>query len=154
LLEQDADTAANEFRQFVTPDENENSPLRDEIKAYVNTLFPEDSLNLDSDVKTVVLFPTNKTDYYEIFQQDLDELVQSLSKKPASKITVVGYADLRGKDDSNLELSKNRAKTVINFLIDNGVAAKTIVHEYRGATTKFDDIVLMSNRRVEIFLTR
>lgn len=154
LMQQDADTAANEFRQFVTPDENENSPLRDEIKAYVSTLFPEDSLDINSDVKTVVLFPTNKTDYYEIFQQDLDDLIVSLNKKPASKVTVVGYADLRGNDDSNLELSKNRAKTVINFLIDNGVQAQSIVHEFRGATTKFDDIVLMSNRRVEIFITR
>lgn len=154
LLEQDADSAANEFRQFVTPDENENSPLRDEIKAYVGTLFPKDSLDINGDIKTVVLFPTNKTNYYEIFQQDLDDLIESLKTNPASKITVVGYADLRGKDDSNLELSKNRAKTVINFLINNGVDAKTIVHEFRGATTKFDDIVLMSNRRVEIFLTR
>jgi outer membrane protein OmpA-like peptidoglycan-associated protein len=67
---------------------------------------------------------------------------------------VIGYADLRGYDDANLELSKNRAKTVINFLINNGVDPKIIVHVFRGATSKFDDIVLMSNRRVEILLNR
>jgi outer membrane protein OmpA-like peptidoglycan-associated protein len=149
LMEQDADTAANEFKEFVTPDVNGESPLRDEIKAYVNTLFPEDELP-----KTVVLFPTNKTDYYNVFQDDLDELVASLKTHPAKKINVIGYADLRGYDDANLELSKNRAKTVINFLINNGVDPKIIVHVFRGATSKFDDIVLMSNRRVEILLNR
>ncbi|MBL6664212.1 MAG: OmpA family protein [Flavobacteriales bacterium] len=151
LMEQDADTAANEFKEFVTPDVNGDSPLRDEIKAYVSTLFPEEEDDLP---KTVVLFPTNKTDYYNVFQDDLDELVESLKKQPAKKINVVGYADLRGYDDANLELSKNRAKTVINFLINNGVDPKIIVHEFRGATSKFDDIVLMSNRRVEILLQR
>lgn len=151
LMEQDADTAANEFKEFVTPDVNGDSPLRDEIKAYVTTLFPEEEDDLP---KTVVLFPTNKTNYYNVFQDDLDELVVSLKKHPAKKINVVGYADLRGYDDANLELSKNRAKTVINFLINNGVDPKIIVHEFRGATSKFDDIVLMSNRRVEILLQR
>ena len=154
LMEQDADTAANEFRQFVTPDENENSPLRDEIKAYVTTLFPEDSLDINSDSKTVILFPTNKTDYYEIFQQDLDDLIVTLKNKAAKSIKVVGYADLRGYDDDNLTLSKNRAKTVINFLINNGINSEIISYDFRGATTKFDDIVLMSNRRVEIFIER
>ena len=151
LMEQDADTAANEFKEFVTPDVNGDSPLRDEIKAYVTTLFPEEEDDLP---KTVVLFPTNKTNYYNVFQDDLDELVVSLKKHPAKKINVVGYADLRGYDDANLELSKNRTKTVINFLINNGVDPKIIVHEFRGATSKFDDIVLMSNRRVEILLQR
>ena len=151
LMEQDADTAANEFKEFVTPDINGDSPLRDEIKAYVTTLFPEEEDDLP---KTVVLFPTNKTDYYTVFQDDLDELIASLKKQPAKKINVVGYADLRGYDDANLELSKNRAKTVINFLINNGVDPQIIVHEFRGATSKFDDIVLMSNRRVEILLQR
>jgi len=154
LMEQDADSAANEFRQFVTTDENENSPLRDEIKAYVTTLFPEDSLDINSDSKTVVLFPTNKTDYYEIFQQDLDDLILALKNKPAKAIKVIGYADLRGYDDENLTLSKNRAKTVINFLVNNGINSEIISYDFRGATTKFDDIVLMSNRRVEIFLER
>ncbi len=154
MMEQDADTAANEFRQFVTPDENENSPLRDEIKAYVTTLFPEDSLDINSDSKTVILFPTNKTDYYEIFQQDLDDLIVTLKNKAAKSIKVVGYADLRGYDDDNLTLSKNRAKTVINFLINNGISSEIISYDFRGATTKFDDIVLMSNRRVEIFIER
>lgn len=150
LMEQDADTAANEFKEFVTPDIDGESPLRDEIKAYVNTLFPEEEG--DNIAKTVVLFPTNKTEYYSVFQDDLDDLVAYLKNKPAKKINVVGYADLRGYDDDNLSLSKNRAKTVINFLVNNGVDHNIIVHEYRGATSKFDDVVLMSNRRVEILI--
>ncbi|MGC6489693.1 MAG: OmpA family protein [Flavobacteriales bacterium] len=155
LLEQDADTAADEFKQFVTPDENENSPLRDEIRAYVNTLFPSDSLSdiNDSDNKTVILFPTNKYEYYEIFQDDLDDLIAELQQNPTNSIKIVGYADLRGKEDNNLTLSKNRAKTIMNYLIDNGVNPKIMSYDFRGATTKFDDIVLMSNRRVEIFIS-
>ena len=153
LLEQDADTSADEWVAFVTPDENQNSPLREEIKAYVNTIFHAQG-QLSDEPKTVVLFPTNDTQYYEIFEQDLIELTTYLKHNPAKKITVVGYADLRGQDDANLELSKGRSATVINYLINNGVDAKSIVHEYRGATSKFDDVVLMSNRRVEVFLNR
>lgn len=148
LLEQDADTAADEFKAFVTPDENENSPLRDEIKAYVNTIYPNNA----EEYKTVILFPVNQIEYYDVFQNDLNELIAHLKSNPAKKINVVGYADLRGKDDENLILSKNRAKTIITFLIDNGVDPYTIVHEYRGATSKFDDVVLMSNRRVEVYI--
>jgi len=152
LMEQDADTAANEFREFVTPDLKGDSPLRDEIKAYVKSIYSKkDGKDLP---KIVVLFPTNKTNYYDVFQDDLDELITSLKTNPAKKINVIGYADLRGYDDANLELSKNRAKTIINFLINNGVDPNIIVHEFRGATSKFDDVVLMSNRRVEILLNR
>ena len=151
LLKQDANKVDNEFKAFVTPDTNGDSPLRDEIEKYANTVLPEGNENMP---KTVVLFKTNEANYYEIFQNDLDNLVKSLKEKPAKKINVVGYADLRGYDEANLELSKDRAKTIINFLIQNGIDPNIIVFEFRGSTTQFDDVVLMSNRRVEVLINR
>ena len=77
LLKQDANKVDNEFKAFVTPDTNGDSPLRDEIEKYANTVLPEGNENMP---KTVVLFKTNEANYYEIFQNDLDNLVKSLNK--------------------------------------------------------------------------
>lgn len=151
LLQQDASRRDSEFKAFVNPDANGNSPLREEIKKYSKDALSNVQENM---LKTVVLFRTNEANYYDIFQNDLDNLVTSLKEKPAKKINVVGYADLRGENEVNLELSKKRAIAIKNFLIDNGIDPNKIVFEFRGATTQFDNAVLMSNRRVEVLIIR
>lgn len=153
LIELKEKTMNDEWKAFVTPDKNSNSPLRDEIKSYVDVLFADNKKKNIED-KLVVLFPTNNDQYYNIFQRDLNDLIFDLAKNPPKTIYIVGYADKIGEDESNLGLSMRRAETVKDFLIVNGIDPQIISYDYHGETEEFDEIMLISNRRVEIYIER
>ena len=50
------------------------------------------------------------------------------------KIELQGHTDAQGDDDHNLELSKNRAKAVYDYLVKQGVDAKQMTHKGYGET--------------------
>ena len=102
--------------------------------------------------KLVILFPTDNDKYYSIFQRDLDDLILYLAQNPPNSIEIIGYADVRGENDSNLDLSMRRAETIENFLLVNGVNPDKISYSYHGETESFDEYMLISNRRVEIYI--
>lgn len=54
----------------------------------------------------------------------LDKLASELKKNNA--IVLRGYADPSGQKDDNLLLAENRAKTVMNYLIEKGIAGSRI----------------------------
>lgn len=153
LIDLKEKTMNDEWKAFVTPDKNSNSPLRDEIKSYVDVLFADNKMKNIED-KLVVLFPTNNDLYYNIFQRDLNDLIFDLAKNPPKTIYVVGYADIRGGDEDNFDLSMRRAETVKDFLVVNGIDPQIISYDYHGETQEFNDIMLISNRRVEIYIER
>lgn len=64
----------------------------------------------------------------------LDELVTFLKMKPTMSISVHGHTDNRGGAASNLKLSKDRAKSVMQFLIDNGIEKERLSFEGFGQT--------------------
>ena len=86
----------------------------------------------------------------------LDELVGFLKLKPSMKIEIHGHTDNRGGAQNNLELSKNRAKSVMEFLIQNNIAANRLSYKGFGQTkpklsnsTEKDRAL---NRRVEFVI--
>ena len=152
LIEMKQKAMNDEWRAFVPPNGRGDSPLRNEIKGYVDALFADKKgAGINSD-KLIVLFPTDKDQYYDIFQRDLEDLVFSLAQNPPKKIYIVGYADVRGGEESNLGLSMRRSETIKNFLLVNGINPDIISYDYHGETKEFDEIMLISNRRVEIYL--
>lgn len=74
-------------------------------------------------------------------------------------ISIYGYCDDRGKDAYNFKLSNNRATTIQNKLIENGIKNKIIVTiEGKGRVLIDDDIVenlpevRSKNRRVDVVI--
>jgi len=57
----------------------------------------------------------------------LDELVQTLHENPTLVIELASHTDSRGTDSYNMELSQNRAQSVVNYLVSKGIARERLV---------------------------
>jgi outer membrane protein OmpA-like peptidoglycan-associated protein len=129
---------------------NLNSKLQSEIENHIASLdISQDS----SDPDFVFLFPSKDSIYYSLFDDTMLDLLSTANSQDDLNIKIVGYADLKGDDQNNLYLSKNRTETIRNSLIDSGVSPNRIRVEFLGETSMFDSNVFMSNRRVEIFIS-
>jgi outer membrane protein OmpA-like peptidoglycan-associated protein len=88
------------------------------------------------------------------FRNTLDTVATSLKQYPDSLIDVYGHTDSTGSDAFNQTLSENRARTVANYLITQGVAASRIRSQGFGETMPVasNDTTdgRSRNRRVEI----
>ena len=67
-----------------------------------------------------IFFVTAKWDLLPESNDQLDEVVALLNEYPTMEIEIQGHTDDRGDDDYNYTLSKNRAKSVYKYLINNG----------------------------------
>ena len=65
---------------------------------------------------------------------ELDKVVEYLTANPTMKIELQGHTDTQGDDAHNLELSKNRAKAVMDYLISKGVAKERLTSKGFGET--------------------
>ena len=70
-----------------------------------------------------IFFESAKFDLKENSKVELDKLVDFLKKNPKLKIEIGGHTDNLGNPQSNLDLSKNRAKAVFDYLIKAEIAA-------------------------------
>jgi outer membrane protein OmpA-like peptidoglycan-associated protein len=84
----------------------------------------------------------------------LDQVVQSLHEWPEVKIEIQGHTDNTGTAVKNMELSKQRAETVRQYLIDKGIAADRLTAVGYGQEKPIADNKTVSgrgqNRRVEL----
>lgn len=101
-------------------------------------------------------------DKYNVTDQqtaDLVKFIQTTDSTRIASVQIFGYCDDRGKDAYNYKLSNNRANTIKNKLIDNGIKNKIIVTiEGKGRILIDDDVVenlpevRSKNRRVDVVL--
>ncbi len=84
---------------------------------------------------------------------ELNRVVEILKKQPKLKIEISGHTDNKGGLDYNKQLSKARAKTVVEYLIDKGIAADRLTFEgyafEKPIATNDTDEGRQLNRRVE-----
>ena len=87
-------------------------------------------------------------------QAQLPAILSDASKRPGSDIVVTGHTDSTGALLANDALSLQRAKVVVQLLIDSGAAASRIEAVGRGKRELLvptaDDVDEPKNRRVEI----
>lgn len=98
-----------------------------------------------------------ETASYELKKQslpELDKLYNFLVQNPNVVIEVAGHTDNQGAEALNLELSKNRALSVYNFLINKGIGKTRLSYKGYGATepvaSNEDEKGRKQNRRTEI----
>lgn len=86
-----------------------------------------------------IFFETAKYKLKNESKVELDKLVQFLATNPSLKIEVSGHTDNVGSDESNLTLSKNRAKSVVDYLVEKGINSSRISSKGYGSTQPIAD---------------
>lgn len=88
---------------------------------------------------------------------ELTRLIDYLKKHPKKTIEISGHADNSGNFDRNMKLSKDRAKSVTDYLISKGISAKRLKYKGYGSTKPIAKNNTAENkaknRRVEVLLT-
>jgi OmpA-OmpF porin, OOP family len=84
---------------------------------------------------------------------ELKKVIRFLNDNAGVSIEVLGHTDSKGAEEYNLNLSKNRARSVANYLIDNGVSKNRIFFKGLGSSkpisTNTDEHGQKLNRRIE-----
>jgi outer membrane protein OmpA-like peptidoglycan-associated protein len=104
-----------------------------------------------------VLFDTGKYTLKPTTQISLAKVAGILLAYPGLKVQVEGYTDSVGSDEFNQTLSDNRAATVKNFLISQGVSPDNITSQGFGKNNPVADNSTSSgraqNRRVNMVVS-
>ena len=100
-------------------------------------------------------------DKYELMPRsyvELNKLLLILRENPVMQIQIVGHTDNIGKDNYNKYLSRKRAKSVVLFLLENGVSAGRLRYygegEAKPIASNATEEGRFRNRRVEIVVLK
>lgn len=104
-----------------------------------------------------ILFAVNSAQLNASAKADLNELAQNLIQNPETNVQVFGYTDNTGSQQLNERLSLQRAESVVNYLVSDGVKPNRLSAKGFG----WNDPVASNatpegraqNRRVEIYIT-
>lgn len=122
----------------------------------------EENASQEEEIAPIKIQPSNiifKDQEHDVsltpeLRQYLEDLKYYLEMVPEANVVLIGHTDNRGSEKSNLALSKTRARSVKDFLIDLGFNEHQLNTKYRGSKeprasndTKAGRI---KNRRVEI----
>ena len=120
----------------------------------INVTFDE---NNPDGSKAGVYFATNKSDINSNSKLALDKLVRIFTENPDTDILIEGHTDDVGSDDYNMKLSEKRAKAVVDYLRNAGVAASRLTAKWYGESQpkveNNSDANRALNRRVEFVIT-
>lgn len=103
-----------------------------------------------------IYFAFNDSTLLESSFTELNRLVAFLSQSPLLKIKIDGHTDNTGSDEYNEQLSKARARAVVNYLTDKGISTERLSYQGFGAsqplTTNDTEEGRKINRRVEFII--
>jgi outer membrane protein OmpA-like peptidoglycan-associated protein len=96
----------------------------------------------ENETKTVILknvfFESGVADLKSISKSELDKLVILLNENPTMKIQINGHTDNVGNPETNQNLSLNRATSVMNYVIKNGIEATRLTAKGFGESQPID----------------
>lgn len=116
----------------------------------------EDVVKKLNDYAKTILFDTAKASFQQKTYPVLEAMTAILNEYPTSKFSIEGHTDNVGKKDKNLQLSKDRAAAVKDYLVSKGIAADRLTSEGYGDTKPIGSNKTAAgkalNRRVEVKL--
>ncbi len=104
-----------------------------------------------------VLFDTGRATLQPGAQRSVGQLVQVLTRHPERRVLIEGFTDSVGSEEMNLELSRRRAETFQQQLMNGGIAGDRIeVRAWGEANPVADNSTAagrQQNRRVEVLFS-
>jgi outer membrane protein OmpA-like peptidoglycan-associated protein len=111
---------------------------------------------LKLEVPSDISFATGSAQLAPGLQPILNRFAVTLNENPKTTVRIVGHTDSTGTDAINDPLSVNRASSVRNYLVAQGVASDRIAIDGRGSREPIADNATAEgrarNRRVDIFV--
>lgn len=100
-----------------------------------------------------ILFGFNSAALSDDAKVSLANLAKILKEDTTTDLAIVGHTDKVGTYDANMKVSKNRAYSVQNFLLDCGVPTTQFKKVEGVGYNEYDEsLTAAQNRRVEIFM--
>jgi outer membrane protein OmpA-like peptidoglycan-associated protein len=119
---------------------------------YKSIIVKEDKIEL----KQKIFFAFNKAKILPQSFAMLEEVASALKEHADLKVRIEGHTDSKGSDKYNLKLSDDRAKSVRDFMIKQGIAADRMIAIGYGEAKPIADNETEEgreiNRRVEFFI--
>ena len=113
-----------------------------------------EGINVTFNEEAGVHFDTAKSNVKGTSAETLNKLAEIFKEYPKTVILIEGHTDSAGPDDYNMNLSKQRAESVTNYLIGRGIAASRFTTKWYGENQpKADNATAegkAQNRRVEL----
>ncbi|MCB9363795.1 MAG: OmpA family protein [Flavobacteriales bacterium] len=123
-----------------------------EVNLYLAPIEKNEAIRLNN-----IFFEFGESTLKEESFPELNRLIKLLTDNPTLNIEIAGHTDNVGSDSDNLELSKNRAASVVAYLTKGGVKANRLTSQGFGETkpiaTNDTDEGKQLNRRVEFMVT-
>lgn len=98
-------------------------------------------------------FNSNSWSLDSVYHQKLQEVIDLMINNDDLKIEIAGYSNSIGGSNPNMELSKKRAMSVMEFFIDQDIKKERIILKYYGESKAIDEQTEEDrkwNRRVEL----
>ncbi|MFT4664041.1 MAG: outer membrane protein OmpA-like peptidoglycan-associated protein [Polaribacter sp.] len=133
------------------------------VQAFESTAVkyePSRYYNITGSVASVIMdniyFETDKHDLLPESNNELNKLAGIMQKNPSLTIQIQGHTDSQGDEAHNADLSKNRAKTVHDYLVGAGINEKRLSSKGFGdskpVAENSDETGRKRNRRVEFVI--
>lgn len=133
-------------------DSTQRELLIRKVKDYYSNLIGTDK----SVIFKTIYFSFNSAELLMLSKNELRVLVEYLNENPSIKVEVIGNTDILGDWDVNLNVSRGRAQSVYNFLLENKIAHNRIIYYGKGSAAPIASNSTIEgrskNRRVEILL--
>jgi outer membrane protein OmpA-like peptidoglycan-associated protein len=150
--------AADEANRLRLQSEQEKAALKEQLRQQLNMVLETRSTARGLIVQmNDVLFDTAKYTLRPAAREKLAKIAGILLAHPSLKMEVEGHTDSVGGDDYNQRLSEQRAATVRDYLVQNGISMNSVSALGFGKTRPIasNDTAAgrQQNRRVELVVS-
>jgi outer membrane protein OmpA-like peptidoglycan-associated protein len=132
-------------------------PEKEDLFPYFGDEVLDDPCELKRNMDNIQ-FEFNKSTFLATSKSALDKLYQFLDAHTDYKAHFTGHTSNEGSSSYNMNLSKERAKAIIDFLVKKGINKTRLSHEGKGSSEPLfpntSEANKSKNRRVEIKLIR
>jgi len=112
--------------------------------------------SLKIDISSEISFDFGSASLKPAFMPTLQKVADILIRYPRTVIHVVGHTDSVGSESYNIELSRHRAQSVVNYFVLQNISQSRLVTVGRGESepraTNETEAGRQLNRRVEIYV--